>query len=60
MTTLNCCSIDHVNDRARAFLYMNPPYVVVSVQPNAVILERGMVRLVVKAVSDSFVGETVR
>ena len=40
ITNLLCSSMDHVSDRATAFLFCDPPYTVVGVRPNGVILER--------------------
>lgn len=40
MISLLCSSMDHVVDRARAFLFFDPPYKVVGVRPDGFILER--------------------
>lgn len=40
MTPLYCSSMAHVVDRAWAFLFAQPPYQVVEVRPNGVILSR--------------------
>ena len=40
MIELKCSSMSHVVDRARAFLFCQPPHKVVSVRPDGFILSR--------------------
>lgn len=40
MIDLKCSSVDHVIDRAKAFLFCDPPYNVVGVRPDGFILSR--------------------
>jgi hypothetical protein len=37
---LKCSSMSHVVDRAKAFLFCDPPYEVVAVKPHGVVLKR--------------------
>jgi hypothetical protein len=39
-TELKCSSMSHVIDRAKAFLFCDPPYVYHEVRPDGVILHR--------------------
>ena len=40
MIDLPCSSMDHVIDRAKAFLFCQPPYKVVAVKPDGFVLTR--------------------